>query len=207
MIEVTIDTREQTPWSFDEHLVKARIGTVKTGDYCITGDNGFAIERKSFDDFLGTISKGWSRFQREIYRAQERGFTLPILVEGRLQDLLFHYQRVCADCATQWILNANARCETNYSESELLGYVKAFYNGDYEIIEKVVPPAHDHFKLTPSFVLKRIGELQHLGACVSFCERAEYARAIAYSMLHERWVMLRKDDENDLYGKTSLRED
>lgn len=154
-MKITIDTREQTPWHFDPCLAEVTVGTLRVGDYAITGDTGFAIERKSFDDFLGTISKGWARFQREIYRAKERGFTLPVVVEGRFEDVLFHLDG----------------------------------HGD------VVPPQHDHFKLTPAFVLKRIGELQQIGASVFFAECAQYAVAIAYAMLHERWELL-KDDDN-----------
>lgn len=167
MIEITIDTREQTPWHFDETLAKVTIGTLKIGDYAITGDTGFAVERKNFDDFLGTISTGWARFQREIYRAKERGFNLPIVVEGRLEDVLFHLD------------------EHNH----------------------IVPPNHSHDKLTPAFVLKRIGELYQIGASVFFAERAEYAVAIAYSLLHERWNVLHKDDDNELSRKENRRQD
>lgn len=159
MVEITIDTREQTPWSFDSTLAKVSIGTLRTGDYAVTGDTGFAIERKSLDDFLGTISTGWHRFQREVYRARERGFNLPVLVEGRLEHCLFHLDAVA---------------------------------------DAIVPPAHDHLKLTPQFVLKRIGELAQMGASVMFCECAEYAVAVAYAMLVERNNVLHKDDDDEL---------
>lgn len=154
-MKITIDTREQTPWHFDENLAEVTIGTLRVGDYAVTGDTGFAIERKSLDDFLGTISKGWARFQREIFRARERGFTLPVIVEGRLESVLFHLDEFGAVC----------------------------------------PPQHEHFKLTPAFVLKRIGELQQIGASVFFAECADYAAAVAYAMLFERWQLI-KDDES-----------
>ena len=51
---IIIDTREQTPWSFPPEI-PVEIGTLKTGDYALAGDDAFAIERKSKDDFLGTI--------------------------------------------------------------------------------------------------------------------------------------------------------
>jgi ERCC4-type nuclease len=89
MLEITIDSREQTPWAFDSTLVHATRGTVRTGDYCVKGDKGFSIERKSLNDFLGTISTGWERFQREIYRAKDAGYNMPIIVEARFSDLLF----------------------------------------------------------------------------------------------------------------------
>ena len=93
MLEITIDSREQTPWHFDATLVHAVRGTVRTGDYCVTGDAGFAIERKSLNDFIGTVSSGWDRFQRELYRARNAGFSsFPIIVEARFSDILFAVQ-------------------------------------------------------------------------------------------------------------------
>lgn len=89
MIRIVIDTREQTPLHFPPQYCETEIGTLRTGDYALKDDPGFAVERKSLDDFLGTISSGWERFQREIYRAKESGFTLPIVVEANMQDLFY----------------------------------------------------------------------------------------------------------------------
>lgn len=89
VIDITIDTREQTPWHFSPDKANVTRGTLKTGDYAITDDDGFAVERKSFDDFLGTISSGWDRFSRELSRAREAGFTMPIIVEGWIDDCLY----------------------------------------------------------------------------------------------------------------------
>lgn len=88
-LSITIDTREQRPFHFPPTSAVVVRGTLRTGDYALTGDAGFAIERKSFDDFLGTISSGWDRFQREVARAREAGFVLPIVVEGWLDDCLW----------------------------------------------------------------------------------------------------------------------
>ena len=67
-LRIIIDTREQRPWAFDLEDADCRVDTLRTGDYAIEGDELFAIERKSLDDFLSTISTGWERFQREIVR-------------------------------------------------------------------------------------------------------------------------------------------
>jgi hypothetical protein len=89
-INIVIDTREQNPWAFDFTLANVRIGTLKTGDYALDGDAGFAVERKSLDDFLGTISSGWARFQREVFRAKEAMFpAFPIIVEGSFSSCVF----------------------------------------------------------------------------------------------------------------------
>lgn len=146
MIEITIDSREQTPLHFDECFVRASRGTLRTGDYAVKGDSGFSVERKSLNDFVGTIGAGWERFQRELYRAKDAGFpTFPIVVEARFTDVLFTVE-----------------------------------NG---VIE---PPPHDHYKMTPSLVLKRIGQISQLGGCVTFADGPEEAAMLVYAMLHAR---------------------
>lgn len=87
-LSIVIDTREQAPWSF-EGYADVRVGTLKTGDYALDGDMSFAIERKSLDNFLGTISSGWNRFLREIGRMDAAGFVAKVvIVEG-------DFERVC----------------------------------------------------------------------------------------------------------------
>jgi hypothetical protein len=88
--DLVIDTREQSPWCFPEHLLKAVRGTLKTGDYALENDLFFAIERKSLGDFLGTIGTGWDRFQKEINRMVESNFVAKvIIVEGDFQSCCF----------------------------------------------------------------------------------------------------------------------
>lgn len=90
-LQVIIDTREQAPWAFDPGRVETTIGTLRTGDYALAGDGGFGIERKSLDDFLGTISTGWPRFCRELNRMDEAGWVAKvIIVEGDYATLTFH---------------------------------------------------------------------------------------------------------------------
>ncbi len=155
MFEITIDQQEKQPWHFDPTLVRTHVAHIKTGDYCVTGDRGFAIERKSLNDFLGTISTGWDRFQREIYRAREAGFHLPVIVEARFSDILFSVQ---ADGT-------------------------------------ITPPPHDHPLLTPGFVLKRIGEMEVLGASARFADGPTEAAMLAAALLYQRHRELHADDE------------
>lgn len=79
-LDIIIDTREQTPWGFDPRFVNPRVGTLRTGDYALCGDDHFAIERKSLDDFLGTIATGWERFQRELDRMVEAEFSAYVII-------------------------------------------------------------------------------------------------------------------------------
>lgn len=77
---IVIDTREQRPWSFPPHI-KVEIGTLRTGDYALKGDEtNFAVERKSGDDFVGTISLGWHRFCKELNRMEDAHFAAKVVV-------------------------------------------------------------------------------------------------------------------------------
>jgi len=89
-LKIIIDTREQTPWAFPEHYAVTTRGTLTAGDYALNGDSSFALERKSLDDFLGTISTGWDRFCRELARMNELKFPAKvIIVEGNFVSVTF----------------------------------------------------------------------------------------------------------------------
>lgn len=84
-LTLIVDSREQRPWSFPEEFVEARRGALIAGDYALDGD-GFAIERKSLPDFVGTVASGWDRFLRELSRMPPTPARV-IIVEGMLSDL------------------------------------------------------------------------------------------------------------------------
>jgi hypothetical protein len=89
-LRIVIDTREQAPWSFPVEYAETIRGTLPTGDYALAGDMGFAVERKSLDDFLGTISTGWERFERELDRMDEAKFPAKvIIVEGNFASCCY----------------------------------------------------------------------------------------------------------------------
>jgi ERCC4-type nuclease len=68
-LRIVIDTREQTPWSWEPSDAITTVAGLNAGDYALLADTEpvrgkdrlavrFAIERKSLEDFLGTISTG-----------------------------------------------------------------------------------------------------------------------------------------------------
>lgn len=85
------DTREQRPWVFPEY-VRTKVGTLRTGDYALAGDDRFAIERKSLDDFVGTIFSGWGRFLREIGRMEGAGFVARVIIVEADYEMLMMRQ-------------------------------------------------------------------------------------------------------------------
>lgn len=149
---IVTDTREQTPWSFDEHLVCNVRGTLKTADYALEGDTRFGIERKSLDDFVGTISTGWERFKRELDRMHDWDAKV-IIVES-------DYVNCCY-----------------------------FDNG------RVINPTHNHYMITPQFIMKQIAVLTHMNVSVLFAGNAQLASGLAYSIFKERAELLDKKDK------------
>ena len=89
---IVIDTREQRPFVFPEEQVDTVSMCLDAGDYAllIDGeiDTGFAVERKSLDDFVGTVlgKENWPRFLKELDRMRHMP-AIVILVEGSLQDI------------------------------------------------------------------------------------------------------------------------
>jgi len=99
-LHIIIDSREQSPWSWLESEATTEIGGLVAGDYALAQDTEepkrkgmlrpvrFALERKSLDDFLGTISSGWERFQKELSR-METFQARVVIVEGDYASCCF----------------------------------------------------------------------------------------------------------------------
>jgi len=98
-LHIVIDSREQSPWAWDPSDAITDIRALVAGDYALAEDcervRGrealavrFAVERKSLDDFLGTISGGWDRFQRELTRMESFPARV-VIVEGDFAQCCF----------------------------------------------------------------------------------------------------------------------
>ena len=84
IVEILIDSREQLPYQFS---VPTKTATLKTGDYSISGaENLIAIERKTADDLIGSITKGRARFERELARGKGLEY-FALVIESSLMDL------------------------------------------------------------------------------------------------------------------------
>ena len=84
-IEVTQDTREQKPWIWPDHI-KTNICKLDFGDYSLTGNHNLSLERKSLQDFCGSITSGNERFRKELSRAKKSKGYLTIIVESSFND-------------------------------------------------------------------------------------------------------------------------
>jgi len=66
---IIVDSREQTPFRFDDWPVE--VAGLVTGDYSIKGlEDLVSIERKSVDDLCGCVTNNRERFKKELHRLQ-----------------------------------------------------------------------------------------------------------------------------------------
>jgi DNA excision repair protein ERCC-4 len=91
---VIVDTREQAPFHFTNiepwSIVPLVHCALPTGDYSLRGfESRVTIERKSISDFIGSITAGRDRFEREFERMAQMEFAA-VIVEGELSDVLSH---------------------------------------------------------------------------------------------------------------------
>jgi len=98
-LHIIIDSREQAPWSWSPADATTEIRGLTAGDYALSSDTEevkgrgslavrFAIERKSLEDFLGTIAGGWDRFNRELIRMESFPARV-VIVEGDFATCCF----------------------------------------------------------------------------------------------------------------------
>lgn len=89
---IYVDTRERKPFIFN---MASEVKTLKFGDYGFSHpsyDGKLYFERKSIPDFIGTLSVGYDRFNREIEKAGEANSNLVVIVEEKITNALaFNY--------------------------------------------------------------------------------------------------------------------
>lgn len=83
-VGIIIDTREQNPFRFPDYKTEHK--KVECGDYALAEafDKNIYIERKSLNDFVGTMSGGYERFGRELDRAKSLNHYVVMVVENDL---------------------------------------------------------------------------------------------------------------------------
>lgn len=91
---IYVDTREQKPLKFNFPI---EVKTLKFGDYSFSDREATCncyVERKSLQDFIGTLSGGFDRFCREIERARDSDANLIVVVESDFKNVAaFPYLR------------------------------------------------------------------------------------------------------------------
>lgn len=90
---VLCDNREQNSLEFiHPYVEEVQKCTLLVGDYTVRYADGHTpgiiFERKSITDVVGTFSKGYKRFLKEIKRSKENNIELIVIIEGTVTDLL-----------------------------------------------------------------------------------------------------------------------
>lgn len=87
-VGIVVDSREQEPYSFNPELVTAIRRALPAGDYSIVGlEHTVAVERKTLDDFVGTVIRSRPRFYRELRRLGSY-VRACVVVEANLADVI-----------------------------------------------------------------------------------------------------------------------
>ena len=85
--KIIIDTREQEPYIFDDSIIQVK-QALAAGDYSLEGfENKVAVERKSLQDFIGTIIKGRKRFYKELNKLKTYDAAC-VVVEANYRDII-----------------------------------------------------------------------------------------------------------------------
>ncbi len=88
MTTIIVDSREQTPWTAEGLGCPTVRAKLDAGDYSVEGLEGrVAIERKSLDDWCGTITRERKRFYRELDLLRAFEFRC-VIIEGSIRDIM-----------------------------------------------------------------------------------------------------------------------
>jgi ERCC4-type nuclease len=85
-MKIIIDSREQAPLTFQK--LESERGTLQSGDYSVQGlEHLFAVERKSIQDLVASVTRERDRFERELHRL--RGFRFKrVLIVGNESQII-----------------------------------------------------------------------------------------------------------------------
>jgi len=118
-MKIITDSREQNPYLFAGEKysgVEVQTGTLTTGDYSLVGlECRVAIERKSLADFIGSISSGRDRFERELTRARGLDAFL-VVIESPFSELVAgkYRSKMNPKAATQTVYSFMARYRATF---------------------------------------------------------------------------------------------
>ena len=191
VIPIVIDTREQDPLSFAELACTVERGTVKVFDYAVRGDDGWAVERKSLPDFVGSIT-GKKEIQdgeyakiRKARKVFDAGTPLVYVVETSITGLL--PERPCA-CVH---LRASTRCPL--CRGKAVSFCECIRDRPSLSCpwcrgSGIVGYNYGRRQIGSPFAYHQLTKLIYpRGVCVLFADTREIAACMIESLLRRRW--------------------
>lgn len=92
-MHIIVDTREQTPWTFEGQGISTVQARLAAGDYSVEGlESRVSIERKSLDDWTGTVLRDRARFYRELALLRAFDFRCVIIEAGVREIMTGNYK-------------------------------------------------------------------------------------------------------------------
>lgn len=91
---IKVDSREQRPLKFKNFTIE--VEKLDFGDYTLSNQEvcgNIYIERKSLNDFIGTMSKGYDRFKNELCRSQKAESYMVVVIEAPFKYAL-NYDKI-----------------------------------------------------------------------------------------------------------------
>lgn len=150
---IIVDSREQRPIVFKCETIRKGL---KFGDYGAFFSKEYqcpvVFERKGIGDLFGTLTQGYDRFKKEIFRAKEANFKLIIAIEGTKERVLEGYKHSKRDPASiiKQLETIRNRYEVEHlffaSRIAMAQHIQSFYETEYrnfmipiEILSEVDP--------------------------------------------------------------------
>lgn len=132
---IIIDSRESNPLKFGLDII---IDKLNVGDYQFSHNPYLVFERKSINDFIGTMSQGYDRFIKELERANDAGIYLIMIIENKIQDVLsFNYlpwmKRVKTKTTPEFIFHKLRELIQRFPRFQPL-----FVNGRRQVVEYIM---------------------------------------------------------------------
>ena len=113
---VTVDTREQNPYTFSSEYATVTVATVKLGDYAVTGDEGWAVERKGIGDLISSfVGKGEIKKIIKMRAAFDPDWPLVYNIDGPKSKVFSWKWERCPRATSQWLFSRLTEVSIEYN--------------------------------------------------------------------------------------------
>jgi len=115
-LPITVDTREQEPYSFPPEYATVTVATVKYGDYAVTGDDGWAVERKGVGDLISSfVGKGELKKLAKMRAAFDPDWPLVYVIDGPKSKVFSWKWERCPRATSQWLFSRLTEVSIEYN--------------------------------------------------------------------------------------------
>jgi len=130
--KILIDTREQQPLKFKN----SQPYKLDVGDYCVTAqDYDYTyVDRKSFGDFCGTTTVGYSRFCKELDRCRDLGCYLFVVMEFPFDEIEEFNHKSYKKYKLDYVLHNVRSLQKEYSDCS-----QFVFAGSRELSQELIP--------------------------------------------------------------------